>query len=53
VNEKLMELYELASNEQDQQKLKVLLVQISVLLEAKETAAQREEKGNPIPGTLR
>jgi len=36
MEEKLMELCELASNEQDPQKLRVLILQISVLLEAKE-----------------
>jgi hypothetical protein len=36
MEEKLLELCELASNEQDPQKLRALLQQISVLLEAKE-----------------
>ena len=36
MEEKLAELCELASSEQDPQKLRVLLLQISVLLEAKD-----------------
>ena len=36
MEKKLMELCELASNEQDPQKLRVLMLQIGVLLEAKE-----------------
>lgn len=48
MEEKLMELYEMVTNEHDPQELRALILRLSVLLEAKE----QERRGKPVDGTV-